>query len=369
MKRSNSHRQRIGPAVRRMRLQQGMTLDDLAAAAGVSPSHLSRLERSQTLPSFPVLAKIAAALGTNVNDFVRLEHDVTVMDAQLERYFDILGIDREQRAEFMRLSIEARRTLLKSLRALSDFEPAPPETQDSLVQQVVELGGLPGLAAAREVILDAGMTATIYSRALMRVEQSLGNRSLLVGNVSLLPIAPGNDLVAAYRRACGPEPIDPAAAKWWQSPHPDGAQRGGELRPVRAIVGRRALESPIGAMIATSLLHVLDRDAAEIAVTERELGPVNMVVIDETYVLLEDLQPNIADGSHRIALWMAGQHRAAPLQRVIDDIWDGLAPDEKAPERTADQLNGYLESGEPPGGGLRVQPAPVMTADDAIDLD
>ena len=43
-------RQRIGPAIRKLRHEQSLTLDDLAAQAGISASHLSRLERGQTLP-------------------------------------------------------------------------------------------------------------------------------------------------------------------------------------------------------------------------------------------------------------------------------------------------------------------------------
>ena len=49
-------RQRIGPAIRRLRRMNGLTLDDLASQAGISASHLSRLERGQTLPSFLVLS-------------------------------------------------------------------------------------------------------------------------------------------------------------------------------------------------------------------------------------------------------------------------------------------------------------------------
>lgn len=341
-----------------------MTLDDLAQATGVSPSHLSRLERSQTLPSFPVLAKIAAALGTDVNDFVQLEQDVTAMDADLERYFEILGIDREQRAEFLALSIEARRTLLNALQALSDFDPAPAEVQDAVVERVATLGGLPGLAAARETILSDGMSAAIYSRVLMRVEQSLGTRLQLVGGPSLLPIAPGQDLVGTYRRICGPDPMDPAAARWWQRSHPESEERGTKTRPVRAIVGRRALESPAGPAIAASLLSVLHREAAEIAVTERELGPVNVLVVDGTYALLEDLQPDLADGTHRIALWLAGTERAAPLEALIDDLWEGLPPGERALDRVEATLGRALGSASVTRHIGSIRPEPAVAVDD-----
>ncbi|MBX6342881.1 MAG: helix-turn-helix transcriptional regulator, partial [Thermomicrobiaceae bacterium] len=71
--RQSTQRQRIGPAIRRLRKQRGLTLDELAREAGISASHLSRLERSQTVPSFTVLAQIAHVLGVQVDEFVRLE--------------------------------------------------------------------------------------------------------------------------------------------------------------------------------------------------------------------------------------------------------------------------------------------------------
>src|SRR5205814_3862837 len=75
-------RQRIGPAIRKLRRTNGLTLDDLASQAGISASHLSRLERGQTLPSFTVLAQIAHVLGTSVDEFVQLEQDVTALDLE-----------------------------------------------------------------------------------------------------------------------------------------------------------------------------------------------------------------------------------------------------------------------------------------------
>jgi transcriptional regulator with XRE-family HTH domain len=48
-----------------------MTLDQLAAAAGISASHLSRLERGQAEPSFTVAAALAASIGVSLSDLIR----------------------------------------------------------------------------------------------------------------------------------------------------------------------------------------------------------------------------------------------------------------------------------------------------------
>ncbi|CAN5759791.1 hypothetical protein BH23CHL2_BH23CHL2_06890 [soil metagenome] len=60
----------IGPTIRALRLERGMTLDQLAAGAGISASHLSRLERGQAEPSFTVAAALAKAIGVSLSELV-----------------------------------------------------------------------------------------------------------------------------------------------------------------------------------------------------------------------------------------------------------------------------------------------------------
>lgn len=111
-------RQRIGPAIRRMRRMQGKTLDDLASQAGISASHLSRLERGHTLPSFQVLSDIAHVLGADVDDFVRLELEVTTLDAELQEILDARGFNEELQAELLATSIELRQALYEAFKSL-----------------------------------------------------------------------------------------------------------------------------------------------------------------------------------------------------------------------------------------------------------
>jgi transcriptional regulator with XRE-family HTH domain len=56
----------LGEAVRRQRVERGLTLAALAAAVGISPSALSQIERGQVNPSVMTLRRIAAALGVAV---------------------------------------------------------------------------------------------------------------------------------------------------------------------------------------------------------------------------------------------------------------------------------------------------------------
>jgi transcriptional regulator with XRE-family HTH domain len=60
----------IGPTLRALRLERGMTLDQLAAAAGISASHLSRLERGQAEPSFTVASALAHSIGVTLSELI-----------------------------------------------------------------------------------------------------------------------------------------------------------------------------------------------------------------------------------------------------------------------------------------------------------
>jgi transcriptional regulator with XRE-family HTH domain len=60
----------IGARLRAARIAANLTLDQVAAAAGLTAGHLSRLERGAKLPSIGALVALAQALGTTVNEFM-----------------------------------------------------------------------------------------------------------------------------------------------------------------------------------------------------------------------------------------------------------------------------------------------------------
>jgi transcriptional regulator with XRE-family HTH domain len=60
----------IGERIRSARLAQGMTLQSLAAAANLSPSMLSLVERGRATPSIGSLVVIATCLGVAMSDLV-----------------------------------------------------------------------------------------------------------------------------------------------------------------------------------------------------------------------------------------------------------------------------------------------------------
>jgi DNA-binding transcriptional MerR regulator/quercetin dioxygenase-like cupin family protein len=71
----------IGPRLRRLRTQRGLSLAEVASAAGISIGFLSALERSQMSASVGTLRRLARYYRTNILDFF----DATQIDTRLVR--------------------------------------------------------------------------------------------------------------------------------------------------------------------------------------------------------------------------------------------------------------------------------------------
>ena len=69
--------------LRAVRTQHGMTLDDLAAATGLTKSYLSKVERGQSTPSIAAALKIARALDVDVAQL--FSDDATATAITVER--------------------------------------------------------------------------------------------------------------------------------------------------------------------------------------------------------------------------------------------------------------------------------------------
>lgn len=78
----------LGPRLRAVRKQQKLSLRQLASETGLSPSHISSLERSLSAPSVASLQKLTAALGTNLIRLLghqRRGRDRTVVSAREQK--------------------------------------------------------------------------------------------------------------------------------------------------------------------------------------------------------------------------------------------------------------------------------------------
>jgi transcriptional regulator with XRE-family HTH domain len=68
----------IGPAIRHMRRERGLTLTDLAEACDLSPSHISQIERGITSPSLSALRQISIALDMRLSQVILAAEPVSV---------------------------------------------------------------------------------------------------------------------------------------------------------------------------------------------------------------------------------------------------------------------------------------------------
>lgn len=60
----------VGATLQKLRLQRGLTLEDLSRAAGVSKSMLSQIEREKANPTIAVAWRLANALGIGIEELL-----------------------------------------------------------------------------------------------------------------------------------------------------------------------------------------------------------------------------------------------------------------------------------------------------------
>jgi len=97
-------RNAIGTRIRELRRERGLALADVAEAAGLSASHLSRIERGHAAPSFTVATRIAAVLGVRPGELATMQREQSATDAvtqspdRLPRVWDWSSIARPNSA-------------------------------------------------------------------------------------------------------------------------------------------------------------------------------------------------------------------------------------------------------------------------------
>ena len=111
-------RQRIGPTIKALRMERGYSLNALAEEAGISPSHLSRMERGLTVPSYDVLDRVADALGSDLRALREEEEAAKQVDADLDHLLSELRLETTTQSELLLLTNGARLDLATALRRL-----------------------------------------------------------------------------------------------------------------------------------------------------------------------------------------------------------------------------------------------------------
>jgi transcriptional regulator with XRE-family HTH domain len=109
-------RQRIGPTIRKLRAQQGLSLSELANRTGISVSYLSRLEKGKSIPSFTLLDRLAKELGVPISYFVETEQEARTVDEELVEELGRTAIPKTVWPEILGMSLEGRKALAAYLK-------------------------------------------------------------------------------------------------------------------------------------------------------------------------------------------------------------------------------------------------------------
>ena len=95
----------IGERIKRLRLQKGISLTELAEKAGVAKSYISSIERNlQKNPSIQFLEKIASVLNVPVDHLIHDEINTSELDSDwmvIVKEAMNSGISKEQFRDFL----------------------------------------------------------------------------------------------------------------------------------------------------------------------------------------------------------------------------------------------------------------------------
>ena len=165
---------RFGARVREARSQQGLTLEELASAAGISRATLSNLERGEHSPSLNAATDVARALGVSLAQLLGEEErrpTVTIPAEERLVFRDQrTGIDRQLLSPaFAGRGIEWIRVILPPGSATDDLQPYHPAIDKYVL---VEAGSLRMVVGAMSHRLEAGDAFYFRADILHRFENA-----------------------------------------------------------------------------------------------------------------------------------------------------------------------------------------------------
>lgn len=121
----------LGEVIRRRRVVIPLTLQELAAMSGVSPSHLGRIERGERYPSARVLRRIAKPLGLDEDGLFTLAGYLSPRPsgvAEAEATYSGGKIDPYVASVLAREPVEVQRAIIAVLTILKNIaRSASPE--------------------------------------------------------------------------------------------------------------------------------------------------------------------------------------------------------------------------------------------------
>ena len=181
---------RFGARVRTARQRQGLTLDALAAAAGISRATLSNLERGEHSPSLTAATNVARALRVSLAELLGDEDRrpvVTIPKGERLVFHDpATGIERQLLSPaFAGRGIEFIRATLPPFTATDDLRPYHPAIDKYVL---VEAGTLQIVVGADPHLLQEGDAFYFRASVSHRFENPSSERCSYLAILDYAPV-------------------------------------------------------------------------------------------------------------------------------------------------------------------------------------
>ena len=149
---------RLGVRVRDLRKDRGLTLDELAAASGVSRAMISKLERGEKNPTLVIAARLAEGLGVSLSRLAGVEERREVVVVPREKRPVLrdpeTGFERQSLSPtFAGRGVEFLRNVVPEGSTSGDFPPHRKGVEEHLV---VERGQLEATLGGETYLLREG---------------------------------------------------------------------------------------------------------------------------------------------------------------------------------------------------------------------
>ena len=182
---------RFGARVRAARQRQGLTLEALAAAAGISRATLSNLERGEHSPSLTAATNVARALGVSLAELLGDEDRrpvVTIPKAERPVFRDpATGIERQLLSPaFAGRGIEFIRATLPPFTTTDELRPYHPAIDKYVL---VEEGTLRVVVGAESHLLREGDAFYLRASVSHRFENPDAERCSYLAILDYAPLA------------------------------------------------------------------------------------------------------------------------------------------------------------------------------------
>ena len=90
----------IGENIRTERKRQLLTIDRLAEMVGITENFLGKIERGESMPSFPTMDSIACALGVSI-DVLKANYRHNTEYQYIKSLMEVSGLSQENKDRFI----------------------------------------------------------------------------------------------------------------------------------------------------------------------------------------------------------------------------------------------------------------------------